>query len=220
LASSQPLCSRLKRLGAPVVYAPNVADTAHFASALAPGPVDPAIAELPRPRVVFVGTLVSTKVDFKLLAELADRRPEWSWVLVGPVGLGEPRTDLGGLANRSNVHHLGSRPYRELPQLLRGADAAIIPYRINPLTTSVFPMKVYEYLAAGLGVVATELPSLRGVDHVSLAGNSRSFLEALERTLADDSASLRQARSAAAANHSWERRLEEIASALSQVCAI
>jgi glycosyltransferase involved in cell wall biosynthesis len=220
LASSQPLYERFRARGAPVVYAPNVADTAHFATALEPGRVDPAIAALPRPRVVFVGTLVSTKVDFKLLAELADRRPQWSWVLVGPVGLGEPRTDLGGLAERPNVHHIGSRPYGDLPQVLRGADAAIIPYRINKLTESVFPMKVYEYLAAGLGVVATDLPSLRGLAEVRLAADPDAFLAGIEETVANDSVEARKARSAAATNHSWERRLEEIATALRQACGI
>ena len=91
---------------------------------------------------------------------LAELRSAWSIVLIGPVGLGDPGTDVSKLAAKANVQLLGHREPSELPALLRGADAALIPYRLNRLTASIFPMKVYEYLAAGLAIVSTPLPSV------------------------------------------------------------
>ena len=133
---------------------------------------------------------------------------------MGPVGLGDPTTDVSALAAEPNVHLLGPRPYERLPEVLRGADAGLIPYVRSALTDSIFPMKVYEYLAAGLPVVATELPALAGVEQVTTAADAAGFLAALERELAADSPQRRAARSAAAAAHSWDERLREIARAI------
>ena len=108
------------------------------------------------------GAVVATKLDMGLLVELARARPSWSFALVGPVGLGDPSTDVSALVAEPNLHLLGARTYEQLPSVLRGADAGLIPYARNQLTDSIFPMKVYEYLAAGLPVVATPLPSLSG----------------------------------------------------------
>lgn len=217
LCSAPALAERLRQLNPNVVLAPNVADTTAFAAALAPGPVDPALGALPGPRIVFMGAVVARKLDFELLADLARARPGWSIALVGPVGLGDPGTDVSALAALPNVHLLGLRERHELPALLRGADAALIPYRRTALTDSIFPMKVYEYLAAGLPVVATPLPALDGVADVVTASDGATTSTALEELLATDGAARRAARSAAAAAHSWDSRLAEIGDALARV---
>ena len=148
------------------------------------------------------------------MVELARLRPQWSFALVGPVGAGDPRTDVEPLRAVPNIHLLGRRDYTELPAVLRGADAGIIPYARNELTGSIFPMKVYEYLAAGLGVVATELPALDAVDEVERVGDAAGMAAALDRVLAEDSPARRRARSQLAAEHSWDARMAEIARAL------
>lgn len=214
LASAPPLARRLRKLNPNVLDAPNVADTDLFARALEPGPVDPAMAALPEPRVVFVGAIVATKLDQDLLVGLARARPDWSFALVGAVGLGDPRGDVSALVREPNIHLLGRRPYAELPAVLRGAAAGLIPYALNPLTASVFPMKVYEYLAAGLPVVATPLPSLEGVEEVAFAANAPATAVALERLMGEDDAERRRERSRRALAHSWNARLEEIAAAV------
>jgi glycosyltransferase involved in cell wall biosynthesis len=200
-----------------VVEAPNVADTALFAQAIGPGHIDSAIAALPRPRIAFTGAVVATKLDFDLLVELARLRRDWSLALVGPIGPGDPRTDVSSLAQEPNIHLLGARPYAALPSVLRGADAALIPYAVNELTRSVFPMKVYEYLAAGLPVVATRLPAIARVTDVVMAGDAHSMARELDRLLAEDTAELRAARSHRAAEHSWETRLAEIDAELARL---
>jgi glycosyltransferase involved in cell wall biosynthesis len=214
LASAPSLAERMGRLSENVMYAPNVADTELFARALQPGAPDSALAQLPEPRVLFTGAIASVKLDFALLVELARLRPAWSFALVGPVGLGDPRTDVSALAAEPNIHLLGARPYAELPDVLRGGEAGLIPYARNELTESIFPMKVYEYLAAGLPVVATPLPALTDVPDVATAADAAGIAALLEQAIANDSPALRAERSRRAASHSWQRRLEEIAAAI------
>jgi glycosyltransferase involved in cell wall biosynthesis len=210
LASAPALAERMRTLSDHVLYAPNVADTATFATALEPGPVDPAIDKLPHPRLVFQGAIVATKLDVQLLAEVAKLRPDWSIVLVGPRGAGDPTGDLSPLDQAPNIHQIGPRPANDLPQVLRGADIGLIPYAINDLTKSVFPMKVYEYLAAGLPVLATPLPALDGVDAIDTVASAEELAVASERELAVDVPERRRERSRAAASHSWEARIGEI----------
>jgi glycosyltransferase involved in cell wall biosynthesis len=214
LASAPALAERMRELSGNVLYAPNVADTMLFATALEPGPVDPALEALPRPRLVFQGAVVATKLDLELLAALAALRPGWSIALAGPRGSGDPGGDLSPLERAPNIHLLGPRRAAELPALLRGADAGLIPYAVNDLTRSVFPMKVYEYLAAGLPVFATPLPALEGVGEIDLVAGAPELVEGVERELAIDTPERRAQRSRAAAAHSWEARIEEIEAAL------
>ncbi len=219
LASAPRLAERMRQLSDHVMYAPNVADTGAFAAALQDGPVDPAVAALPGPRLVFTGAIAEKKLDLPLLRDVARARRDWSLVLVGPVGLGDPHTDVATLQAEPNVHLLGARRYEELPAVLRGADVTLIPYRASDLTASIFPMKVYEYLAAGRPVVATPLPALEGVDEITVADGADAFVAAVEQELAADSPDRRAARSAAAAAHSWDARLAEITSALDRLGA-
>jgi glycosyltransferase involved in cell wall biosynthesis len=214
LASAPALAERMRTLSDHVLYAPNVADTATFATALEPGPVDEAIENLPHPRLVFQGAIVATKLDVQLLAEVAKLRPDWSIVLVGPRGAGDPTGDLSPLDQAPNIHQIGPRHADDLPKVLRGADVGLIPYAINDLTRSVFPMKVYEYLAAGLPVMATPLPALEGVEGIETVASAEELVTAVEQELKMDSAERRRERSGMAASHSWEARIEEIEGAL------
>ncbi|MBA3809906.1 MAG: glycosyltransferase [Solirubrobacterales bacterium] len=214
LASAPALAARLRMISANVIEAPNVADTDLFAGALDPGPMDHAMAALPSPRIVFTGAIVSIKLDMALIAELARLRPQWSFALVGPIGPGDPHTDVSSLRAEPNIHLLGARSYAQLPEVLRAADAGLIPYARNELTESIFPMKVYEYLAAGIPVVATPLPALAGLADVASAPDAAGIAALLDEALAADSEERRRARSQRAAAHSWQARLQEIAAAV------
>jgi glycosyltransferase involved in cell wall biosynthesis len=214
LASAPALAERLRQISSNVLDAPNVADTELFAGALGPGRVDPAMAALPSPRIVFTGAIVSIKLDMPLIVELARLRPGWSFALVGPIGPGDPSTDVSRLRAEPNIHLLGARSYAELPDVLRGADAGLIPYARNQLTRSIFPMKVYEYLAAGLAVVSTPLPALAGVAGVEIAPDAPGIAALLEDALVRSTPEQRAERSRNAAANSWNARLQQIATAI------
>lgn len=216
LASAPELVDRMRTLNPNVHFAPNVADTKLFATALHPGPVDPAVAALPGPRIVFVGAIRASTVDVPLMVSLAELRPSWSFLFVGPVGMGDPRTNVDELRALPNVHLLGRRPYEELPGVLRGADAAMIPYITHGAMSSVFPMKTYEYLAAGVPVVSTPLAALLGVDEVAKADDAQSMAARLDEALAADTPERRAKRSQAAQGHSWEARIEQISAVLEE----
>jgi glycosyltransferase involved in cell wall biosynthesis len=219
LASAPALAERMGELASNVIYAPNVADTDLFATALDPGPVDPALAELAHPLIVFTGAVVTTKLDVGLLVALARARPRWSFALVGPVGAGDPRTDVSALTAEPNMHLLGGRSYKQLPSVLRSADIGLIPYARNQLTDSIFPMKVYEYLAAGLPVIATPLPALAGVEEVATAPDADGMAKLIDEALSKDSREHSRERSRKAAASSWDLRIQEIAAAIAALPA-
>jgi glycosyltransferase involved in cell wall biosynthesis len=211
IASAEPIRARLAQLTDHVELMSNVADTELFARALDPSfPRDPAMEALSGPRLVFTGAISGLKIDVELICGLAQLRRDWSIALVGPVGLGDPMTDVSALEAEPNVYFLGSRSYEELPSVLAAADVGIIPYRINELTSSVFPMKVYEYLSAGLPTVATPLPSLRDLDSVHFDAEPAAMARTIERLLSEDSPAARRSRSDAVSAHSWAARLDEI----------
>jgi glycosyltransferase involved in cell wall biosynthesis len=118
-------------------------------------------------------------VDTGLIAELADRLP-YSFVLIG-----SSNQDLSALAARPNVHLLGRKPYAELPEWCRGFDAAIVPFRVSVLTASVNPIKLREYAAAGLPVVATGLPEIRRCGEIAVcADGADEWVAALGQAVA------------------------------------
>src|SRR5262249_55743245 len=148
----ETLCRDRKRFNPNTHWVPNGVDVDHFSQRAAPADD---VRDLPRPRLGFVGGL-SEWVDLGLVAHLARARPDWSLILVGPVGI-----DAAPVRNLPNVRLLGPRPYAALPAYLVAMDEGLIPFEQSPVTYHADPIKAYEYLAAGLPVVATDLPALR-----------------------------------------------------------
>ena len=147
-----------------------------------------------------------------MLAEAARAHPEWAFVLIGPVD-----TDVSLLSSLTSVLLTGRRPYSELPAYLGCFDIAVIPFRINSLTTGVNPVKLYEYLAAGRPVVSSDLPEVRAFrPQVAIANSSAEFVSRLEEELAADSPGKRAERLLLAGEHSWSARAEAAAGAVEQ----
>ncbi|MFW5750117.1 MAG: glycosyltransferase, partial [Planctomycetota bacterium] len=112
-------------------------------------------------------------------------RPEWSFVLIGKVGEGDPWTDVSVLRALENVHLVGPRAYADLPACLKGMDVAILPNRLNEYTAHMFPMKFFEYLAAGKPVVSVPLPALQDFSQVATcAADAADFVRGIEAALA------------------------------------
>ena len=164
---------------------PSSVDTDHFAAARSPR-ADPADqAHIPRPRLGFYG-VVDERFDTELIAAVAASRPDWQFVVVGPVVKIDPET----LPRRANIHYLGQKSYDELPAYLAGWDAALLPFARNEATRFISPTKTQEYLAGGKPVVST---SIRDVVRsygdeglVWIADEPEAFVTAAETAMVDD----------------------------------
>ncbi len=207
IASSERLFESKRRLNANTVLVRHGVDHAHFSRALDPRTVIPdEVAGLPRPVLGFFG-LIADWIDLELLEKVARAHPSGSLVL-----LGRARVELGALAGLRNVHLLGPRPYASLPAYCKGFDAALMPFRINELTLNSNPLKVREYLAAGLPVVSTAIPEVERIPHCLIGRSHEEFLEQLQQALR--SPGPRRERSAAVRGESWQERLNEISSSV------
>src|SRR5262249_18718828 len=125
--------------------------------------------------------------------------------------IGREQVDLTPYRGLANVHFLGRRDHDELPAYCKGFDVAMIPRKVNELMQHVNPIKLREYLAAGLPVVSTPSAELRLFEEgVYLAEDAPEFVRAIERALHEDNDATRRRRSAAVRLESWDAKIEEI----------
>jgi UDP-galactopyranose mutase len=161
---------------------PSSVDVAHFSRALTINE-DPADQKLvPRPRIGYAG-VIDERMDLDLIEHVADRRPDWQIVLIGPVVKIDPQR----LPRRANIHYPGMKTYDELPAYLSGWDVALLPFAQNDATRFISPTKTPEYLAAGLPVVSTPVHDVvRMYEESGLVRIGRShdlFLQCVEKQL-------------------------------------
>jgi hypothetical protein len=183
--TSQALYDRLFLFNEKTYYFNNVCDYKHFSKATKVRFEEPAdLINIKKTRILFIGALSSYKVDFELIAYVAQSKPDWEWILIGEIGEGEPLTNIDLLKNLENIHFLGPKSYHELPIYLQYSDVTVIPARINQYTDSMFPMKFFEYLSAGKQVVTTNLISLHSYSDLYFnSSNNQEFLQNLETIL-------------------------------------
>lgn len=175
-------------------------DHEHFASALDDRlPLPEALREIPKPIAGFFG-LIDHWFNVPLMTAVAQSSPDVSFVLIG-----DERVDVESLRNLPNVYLLGRQPYAELPAYCAHFDLGLIPFVRNQLTESVNPIKLREYLAAGLPVVSTDLPEVRRyAKWVSLADDAAAFAAGCRYELDRGSVEARRQRSDAVSRESWE----------------
>lgn len=155
------------------------------------------------PTVCYMGAIAEW-FDFDLVAQAAKALPDWTFLLVG----GTMGADFAPIRGLSNVILRGEMPYHQLPQMLSTADIAVIPFTLTELTTATDPVKLYEYLAAGLPVVSTRLPELVACGApVRFADDATDFVQQLQLSWGDalDSRTA-STLSQWAARHSWAMR--------------
>lgn len=193
--------------------APHGVDHAKFARALDPAlEVPPDLAELPRPVIGFFGTLRDF-LDYELMAHVAKARPDWSLALIG-----QKLCDIGPLEGLPNVYLLGQKQHDELPAYCKGFDVGLIPYRIDDEVKFINPLKLREYLSAGLPVVSTDMPEVQPYAHLChIARNGDEMVAAIERALGERSPEARARRSALMRTETWEARVAAIARTLDQL---
>ena len=174
----------VKRDQHPSVHAfPSSIDASHFGKArkTVADPEDQ--AQIPHPRLGFFG-VIDERFDIDLLEQVATRRPDWNFIIIGPVVKIDPET----LPKYGNIHYLGGKKYSELPDYLAGWDIALLLFARNESTRFISPTKTPEYLAAGKPVIST---SIRDVVRpygelklVEIADTADEFIAAAEKQLA------------------------------------
>ena len=136
--------------------------------------------DIPSPRILYAG-VIATWFDQELLIQCAKKFMDASFVIIGPAVVGTSK-----MASVENIYMLGAKKYEELPAYLMHSDVGIIPFKINELVESVNPIKLYEYMAAGLPVVCTDWKEVREMQGPAMiAGDAGAFCEYLQRALRD-----------------------------------
>lgn len=190
---------------------PNGVDYHAFAD---PQPEAADLQAIPHPRIGYVG-VIKKQLDLALLLALARRRPDWSFVFVGPVGhLGEKAALWQALVALPNVHAPGARPARDLPAYAQHFDVGQMCYDVNDYTNSIFPLKLNEYLASGRPVVSSRIESVLPFGEVvGFATGVDEWESALAAALApaSGSAAATAARQAMARTYDWAALVERVA---------
>jgi UDP-galactopyranose mutase len=157
-------------------------DVNHFAKALDRSTSFAGQADIPAPRLGFYG-VIDERLDAGLIAQIADARPDWQIVLVGPVVKIDPAT----LPQRANIHYFGQQPYQALPEFLAGWDVCLLPFALNESTRFISPTKTLEYMAAELPIVSTPVTDVvdvySGIVHI--ANDAQEFIAACDAALAE-----------------------------------
>lgn len=207
--SSMELKADCDQLSPQVQYLPHGVDWAHFHQAVTQPFTRPSdLPEPGRPIVGFIG-LIDTWIDLQLFIDIARRHPDADVVLIGA-----SRVPMDALAGLPNVHLLGRKPFAELPAYLKACDVTLVPFLVNDLTLAVNPIKLREYLSAGVPVVTTALPELlpfRGEPGVDVTTTREEFVAAVSHRLAQPMRPAeREELSAQMRSESWEGRLERM----------
>lgn len=212
------LHEQAKRIRPDALYLPNAVEFERFAAPPAELPDDPVLHALLRdgkPLAGYYGALAEW-FDYDLLEEVAERRPDWNFLLIGPDYDGSlPQRRL---TKMPNVRWLGVRPYERLPAYLHALTCAMIPFRLNDITLATSPLKLYEYFAGGKPVISAPLPEVAAFPEVLLARTADEFSAALDRAeaaAADPDLSARNRR--LGRENSWQARCESV---LERVAAV
>ena len=183
---------------------PSSIDALHFAQARSRQGEPSDQADIPHPRLGFFG-VIDERMDIELIDRVAQARPDWHLVMVGPV----VKIDPADLPRRDNIHYLGGKSYQELPSYLAGWDVALLPFARNESTRFISPTKTPEYLAAGCPVVSTSIRDVvrpyGELGFVHIADTPEEFVAGIEAAMNEDAASRTLEVDAFLSQTSWDR---------------
>ena len=200
VVSSSALLEHVAPYASNVALIRNGCDYDHFAKTSSQE-----ITNQRRPVIGYYGAIAEW-FDVELVAELATRRTDWDFVLIGAA----TKANINRLQKIPNLKFTGEKPYAQLPEMLSTIDATFIPFKRTPLTEATNPVKAYESLAAGKPVVATPLPEIIALGEiVQTASTADEFELQLAKAIAENSPALIEARQAFARQHTWEKRFEQ-----------
>lgn len=207
VVSAEKLFESKKKFNANTHIIRHGTDWRHFRKALEDETEIPAeIRDLPRPVIGFHG-LLADWVDFPLIRKTAEHFRNGSVVLIGKIAV-DAEQKIKILDGVPNIHFLGRKPYSQLPAFCKGFDVALNPFAINELTLAANPLKVREYLAAGLPVVSTDIPEVRILEHCLIGETGADFIEKIEYALANPKA--KEDISDSIKSESWDAKIDEL----------
>jgi teichuronic acid biosynthesis glycosyltransferase TuaH len=191
-------------------FVPNAADIQHSIQAIDPGlPVHESLKNIPKPIVGYFGN-IEQRIDFDLMRDVAGQNKNISFVFAGTI---QKHWIPDFFFEIPNIHFTGRIPYNQMPQVLKGFDVAIIPFKIKKENKTIFPLKLFEYLGAAKPVVATNFnPDLEFFTNglVSYFDQPDDFSLAIKEALQGDSFELQKKRLELARQHTWEKRASDI----------
>jgi len=215
VVTSQALRQKLSKLNSNCFYLPNGADVPHFLEATRASEKIPEIEHLKHPIIGYIGAIDNAPTprarwfDVDLVCKLAELHPEYSVLIVGPVGHG-----LEKFRRHPNITSVGFKKYEVVPKYLAYMDVCLIPFKINKLTLAVNPIKLYEYLAAGKPVVSTALPEVcnNASEFVYVGKNEEDFIrkveEAVDEAKKPEYEAIVARRMRFAEDNSWDKRVD------------
>lgn len=211
ICTSRMLYEEKKKQNPNTWFIPNAADIKHSSKALEKDlPANPHIQGIRKPVIGYTGS-IERRFDYALLKEVIDANPDKSFVFAGPL---MPEFVPEWFLRTNNLFYIGRLPFEDMPGLIRGFDIAIIPFKKDEVSRTIFPLKLFEYLGAGKPVIATDFnPDLEEFTKgmVSFCENAQSFSGAIQDELKNDSERLKQSRIAVAKENTWKKRVGEIA---------
>lgn len=196
---------------------PSSIDKEHFLQArnIAEEPADQ--AKISSPKFGYCG-VIDERLNLELIAEMADLKPGWQFVMIGPV----VKISEDDLPRRDNIHYLGGKDYKDLPAYLSGWNVALMPFALNESTRYISPTKTPEYLAAGLPVISTPIRDVVRPYHekglVEIAETAKDFVKAGENFLNEnDSSERRTAADEFLSQMSWNKTFAEMKNLISEI---
>jgi glycosyltransferase involved in cell wall biosynthesis len=185
---------------------PHGVDAKKFAQAVDEKLEVPAdLAAIQGPKIGFFGTMRDF-LDYDLMAYVAKARPEWQFAFIGQV-----LSDISAIKDLPNVHFLGQKKHDELPAYCKGFDIGLIPYRIDNDVKFINPLKLREYLSAGLPVVSTDMPEVQPYAHLChIAKTGDEMIAAIEKALTEGSQAERVARAKSMESETWQARVAAV----------
>lgn len=214
ICSSKQLQNEKKRFNGNTFFIPNATDFPHSNKATDEKlSVHSCLSKIKRPIIGYLGS-IERRIDYKLLKEVVPKNPDKSFVFVGPI----VRDCVPAWFYRQpNLHLIQPLPYQEIPALIKGFDVAIIPFKKDEVSRTIFPLKLFEYLAAGKPVVAVNFnPDLQDFTQgtVVFCDDAERFSCALQQELDNDSPQKIKKRIALAAANTWANRAEDVSALL------
>lgn len=181
---------------------PNGCDFEYFSNRIHGRPAE--IANIPGPIIGYIG-VVATWVDVDLIARVADKYPDFSVVVVGPL------YNVTDVPRRPNIHWLGFKPYEQLAAYAQSFDVGLVPFKATSMTEAVNPIKMWEYMATGMPIVTTNMPEARKYENLMLVSETEEeFINNVWQAIFEDSVDKKSRRMILAQENSWRVRAEQI----------